>query len=163
MAQSKITSGPVSAGSFGPDDDVARVRAATDIVEVIAEHLALRPKGREFVGLCPFHDDQNPSMYVVPNKQIFHCFVCGAGGDVFTFIRRHLGLEFRETLELLAQRAGIELTRRKPDAGARSGPSRGELCEANLLAQRLYASLLSHETHGSLGRQTIERRGISPE
>ncbi len=151
------------AGRFGQDDDVARVREATDIVELIAEHVALRPKGREFVALCPFHDDKNPSMYVVPNKQIFHCFVCGAGGDAFTFIRRHLGLEFRETLELLAQRAGVELTRRAQEPGARTGPSRGELCEANLLAQRLYAALLEHPEHGELGRSTIDARGISAE
>ncbi len=150
--------------SMGGTDDVANVRVATDIVELIAEHLALRPKGREFVGLCPFHDDKNPSMYVVPNKQIFHCFVCGAGGDAFTFIQRHLGLEFRETLELLAQRAGIELTRRTVAESANaSGPSRGELCEANLIAQRFFATLLASESHGKLGRDTIERRGISAE
>ncbi len=152
-----------SSGTFGGGgDDAARVREATDIVALIAEHVALRPKGREFVGLCPFHDDKNPSMYVVPAKQIFHCFVCGAGGDAFTFVRRHMGLEFREALELLAQRAGIELApRRGPSSSERSGPSRGELCEANALAQRFFAALLAHEEHGRAGRETIERRGIS--
>ena len=70
------------------NDDVQKVRDASDIVRVVGEHLTLKPKGREFVGLCPFHDDRNPSMCVIPAKQIFHCFVCGAGGDVFTFVQK---------------------------------------------------------------------------
>ena len=147
---------------FGSDSDKDRVRDATDIVELVAEHVALRPKGREFVGLCPFHDDKNPSMNVVPHKQMFHCFVCGTGGDAFSFVKRLMGLEFPEALEFLAQRAGIELTRRsRAEEDKAKGPSRGELCEANALAQKFFAALLTHPTHGQAGRDVITRRGIS--
>src|SRR5690606_28692777 len=91
-------------------DDRQRVLDATDIVQLIAEHVTLRPKGREYVGLCPFHDDHKPSMNVVPHKQIYHCFSCGAGGDAFAFVMNYHKMGFREALEHLAQRAGIELT-----------------------------------------------------
>jgi DNA primase len=97
-----------------PNDDVQRVRDASDIVAVIGECITLKPKGREYVCLCPFHDDHSPSMCVVPAKQIFHCFVCGAGGDVFTFVQRYHSMDFREGLTFLAERGNIELTPFRP-------------------------------------------------
>jgi DNA primase len=102
-------------------EDRERVRDASDIVRVVGEHLALKAKGREYVGLCPFHDDHKPSMYVVPQKQLFHCFVCGAGGDVFTFVEKYHKMEFREALEYLAERGGIELTKWQPERGSAEG------------------------------------------
>ena len=78
--------------------DRDRVRDASDIVRIVGQHVALRPHGREFVGLCPFHDDHTPSMNVVPSKQIFHCFVCGSGGDVFSFVQKYHKMDFREAL-----------------------------------------------------------------
>src|ERR1700744_5744302 len=86
-----------------------QVRSAVDIVEIIGEHVALKRAGKEFKGLCPFHDDHRPSMAVVPQKQIFHCFVCGTGGDVFKFVREYHKLSNGEALRMLAQRAGIKL------------------------------------------------------
>jgi DNA primase len=86
-----------------------QVRSAVDIVEVIGEHVALKRAGREFKGLCPFHDDHRPSMAVVPHKQIFHCFVCGTGGDVFKFVKEFHKMGNGEALRMLAQRAGIKL------------------------------------------------------
>jgi DNA primase len=86
-----------------------QVRSAVDIVEVIGEHVALKRAGREFKGLCPFHEDHRPSMAVVPHKQIFHCFVCGTGGDVFVFVREFHKMGKGEALRMLAQRAGIKL------------------------------------------------------
>ena len=98
-------------------EDKERVRDASDIVRVIGEHLTLKAKGREYVGLCPFHDDHKPSMQVAPAKQIFKCFSCGAGGDVFAFIQKYHSMEFREALEYLAERAGIELSKpSKPES-----------------------------------------------
>ena len=98
-------------GRFQPDnDDREKVREASDIVRVVGEQLTLKPKGREFVGLCPFHDDHSPSMAVIPHKQIFHCFSCGAGGDVFTFVQKYHGMSFPEAMKFLAERAGVELT-----------------------------------------------------
>ncbi|MDF1808740.1 MAG: DNA primase [Phycisphaerales bacterium] len=150
-------------------DDRQRVRDASDIVAVVGEHLALKPKGREYVGLCPFHEDRNPSMCVVPAKQIFHCFVCGAGGDVFTFIQKYHSMGFRESLEYLAERANIELTAFKPGAsgGGNSDSSTGigkrEIMTANEAAQSFFKTILNHPEHGQLAREIIDRRGISDE
>ncbi len=146
-------------------DDVQRVRDASDIVAVVGEVVSLKPKGREYVGLCPFHDDRKPSMYVVPNKQIFHCFACGAGGDVFSFVQRYHGLEFGETLKMLAERSGIELTPRgRPQRERNPGePSKAELMDANQQVAAFFRSLLTHPEHGARARELIEARGIAPE
>ena len=93
---------------------ISRIQQATDIVEVISEHLSLDRKGKEFVGLCPFHTDHRPSMYVNPVKQIFKCFACGAGGDVLKFVQLRENLSFPEAIERLAGRAGIKYESRKP-------------------------------------------------
>jgi DNA primase len=149
------------------DDDRQRVKDASDIVRVVGEVVALKPKGREFVCLCPFHDDRNPSMCVVPAKQIFHCFVCGTGGDVFTFMQKYHGMDFRKALEELARKAGIELTKRRPpqDAapGAPTGITKDDILRANDAAQGFFRAILTHPEHGQAARELIERRGISPE
>lgn len=145
------------------DGDKQRVRDASDIVRIIGEVVALKPKGREYVGLCPFHDDHNPSMGVVPHKQIFHCFVCGASGDVFTFVRKFHRMEFREALEYLAQRAGIELKPRRRDAGEQGndGVSRSQIHEANAVAAEFFKAIYNHAEHGRAARAVVEKRGIS--
>lgn len=140
--------------------ELERVREASDIVDIIGERVSLRPRGREYVGLCPFHDDHRPSMYVVPHKQIFHCFACGAGGDVLTFVRRFHGMDFREALEHLAARAGIELAPAAPDRPA-EGTSRAELVRANAAACRFFQRLLRHDQHGRAGRQFLQSRGLT--
>ncbi len=86
-------------------DIFEKVRAATDIVDIVGECVALKRAGKEFKGLCPFHDDHKPSMAVVPHKQIFHCFVCGTGGDVFKFVKEFHKMSNGEALRMLAQRA----------------------------------------------------------
>jgi len=155
---------------FQRNDDKERVRDATDIVRIVGERVALKPKGREYAGLCPFHDDHNPSMMVVPSKQIFHCFVCGAGGDVFSFVQRYYKLDFVEAMKYLAERAGVVLTpRRVPGAagdgaeGAAQGAgfSRAALREANAIAQEFFTRTLSG-SQGEVGRAIIAKRGISP-
>lgn len=149
------------------DDDRQRVKDASDIVRVVGEHVALKPKGREFVCLCPFHDDRNPSMCVVPAKQIFHCFVCGTGGDVFSFVQKYHSMGFREALEFLAQRAGIELTKRAPrvehrdEDGEPTGITKADILKANDAAQGFFKAILAHPEHGRAARELIERRGIS--
>src|SRR5690606_9054196 len=122
---------------------------ATDVVHLIGEHVALKARGREFIGLCPFHDDHKPSMYVVPAKQIYHCFSCGAGGNALTFVMDYHKMAFREALELLAQRAGIELTPWKP-AGApaaeqRGAASRQEVLAANRAAADFFERMLARD------------------
>lgn len=160
-------------GAFS--DDKRRVLDATDLVRLISDHLALKQKGREFVGLCPFHNDHSPSMYVVPHKQIYHCFVCGAGGDAIAFVMNYHKMGFREALEHLAERGGVKLT---PRTEWRPSRSRGEgedfdpgapvversaLIAANQTAAAFFRTLLKHAEHGAAARAVIERRGISPE
>ena len=147
------------------NDDRDRVRAASDIVRLVGEHVALKPKGREYAGLCPFHDDHRPSMNVVPSKQIFHCFVCGAGGDVFSFVQRYFKMEFREALEFLAERAGVKLTPRRPQAPTSESPrsSRAEIVQAGAFAAEFFRAILRHPEHGQAARDVIARRAISPD
>ena len=90
-----------------PERFVIQVQQATDIVDVVGQHVALRKRGKEFAGLCPFHDDHSPSMYVSSAKQIFKCFVCGAGGGVYQFLMLLHKMTFPEAVRELAQRAGI--------------------------------------------------------
>jgi len=151
--------------AFADSGDKDRVKDASDIVRVVGEVVALRPKGREYVGLCPFHDDSKPSMNVVPSKQIFHCFACGAGGDVFSFVRKFHKMEFREALEFLAERAGIALTPRggRAEGDADAGPSRSDLIAANAVAQEFFVRTLAHPESGGEGRALVGRRGIAPE
>lgn len=153
------------------DDDKLKVLEASDIAEVVGEYVRLVPNGREFKCLCPFHDDNNPSMYVVPHKRMFHCFVCGAGGDVFTFIQKYHGIGFGETIRMLAERAGIELTprqerrpRRTDDSGNELPEiSRTDLLEANRVAQAFFRTILRDHPGGETARGVVSRRGISDE
>lgn len=147
----------------GDRSDVERVKDANDIVRVIGEHIALRPKGREYAGLCPFHDDRTPSMQVSPDKQIYKCFSCGAGGDVLTFVQKFHKMEFREALEYLAERAGITLTQLRPSAPRSAGSvSRDDLLRVSTLAAGAFQAFLQHAEHGAAARGVIGRRGITP-
>jgi DNA primase len=155
------------AEAFRNTGDVERVKDASDIVRIVGELVALKPKGREWVGLCPFHDDHRPSMNVIPAKQMFHCFVCQAGGDVLAFVQRFHRMEFREALEYLAEKANVKLTpRRRDEAGpSDSGAAipRRDLLRANATALNFFRQMLSHEEHGKAARDLIARRAISPE
>jgi DNA primase len=103
--------------SFGPAFDTKeQVRQAVDIVDLVSSYVQLRRQGRNFVGLCPWHDDSRPSLQVNPERQSFKCWVCDIGGDVFSFVMKAEGLEFREALEMLAERAGISLRRPAPSS-----------------------------------------------
>ena len=88
---------------------IDEIRSSNDIVDTISQYVTLKRSGRNFFGLCPFHKEKSPSFSVSPDKQIFHCFGCGVGGNVIHFISKIENLDFRETLEFLAERAGIEL------------------------------------------------------
>ncbi|MGD8500789.1 MAG: DNA primase [Phycisphaerales bacterium] len=150
---------------------VLEVQQANDIVDVIGEHVSLKKKGREMVGLCPFHDDHRPSMNVSPVKQIFKCFACGAGGDVFKFVQMRESLTFPQAIERLAERAGIRLQRRKREKGKREkgegqrvedvDPNR--LAKANAWAAEYFRQNLSEKKKGKYARDYIAQRQISSE
>ena len=91
------------------DELIEEIRANNDIVDVISQYVILKRSGRNFFGLCPFHKEKSPSFSVSPDKQIFHCFGCGVGGNVIHFVSKIESIDFKETLELLANRANIQL------------------------------------------------------
>jgi len=149
-------------------DDRARVLEAADIVPLVGEHVRLTAKGREFIGLCPFHDDHKPSMYVVPSKQIYHCFSCGAGGNALDFVINFHKMDFIDALRFLAERTGVELTPRRKSSTDESRPksegsSRAQTIAVNALALDFFRLVLRHPEQGALARSLIEQRGFTPE
>ena len=91
------------------DEIIDEIRQSNDIVDVISQYVRLKRSGRNFFGLCPFHNEKSPSFSVSPDKQIFHCFGCGVGGNVFTFLMKIEGISFFEAIQMLAERANIVL------------------------------------------------------
>jgi len=146
---------------------IIRVQQANDIVDVIGEHVSLKRKGREWVGLCPFHEDHKPSMYVNPDKQIYKCFACGAGGDVLKFVQTREGLTFPQAIERLAERAGIQLqpVRRmvSHDPGQADQVDPNLLAKANKWAMQFFQECLNDPEKGKHARDYLAERKISAE
>jgi len=142
---------------------ISRIQQANDIVDVISEHLNLEKKGKEMVGLCPFHTDHKPSMFVSPVKQIFKCFACGAGGDVLKFVQMRENLTFPETVRRLAQRAGIEIEppRRRSDGPEGEQLDSSKLEKINAWALKNWVENLWHPETGAAVRKYITDRGLS--
>ncbi|HWD24382.1 MAG TPA: CHC2 zinc finger domain-containing protein, partial [Acidimicrobiales bacterium] len=105
-----------------PDEDVAKVRAATDIAALIGEQTSLKRVGRRLTGLCPFHAEKSPSFSVNPEEGLYYCFGCQASGDAISFVRRVEGLDFVDAVERLAARAGIPI---RNDADPADAEARG--------------------------------------
>ncbi len=149
----------------GPSDR-DRVLDATDVVALIGESVQLRPKGREHVGLCPFHNDRTPSLAVVSHKGsgFYKCFACGAAGNAIDFMINYHRMDFPEALRHLAQRAGIEIQTgpRIASGGDERADSPSSLRRANEAAQRFFRRSLESEA-GAAARGIISGRGISPE
>ena len=92
-----------------PDSIIEDIKSRIDIVDIISEYVPLKPAGKSFKGLCPFHDDRNPSFTVNPEMQIFKCFVCGEGGNMFTFLMKHEKMTFYEAVRALAERCNVTI------------------------------------------------------
>ena len=144
---------------------IYKVQQANDIVDVISEHLRLDRKGKEFLGLCPFHEDHKPSFYVSPAKQIFKCFACSAGGDVIKFTQMRENLTFPEAIERLAKRAGIDFKPVEHSASpkAPSAIDPKQLEKINLWAARFFRSNLEDTQKGQQAREYLAKRQISQE
>lgn len=144
---------------FIPEDVVARVIAANDIVEVIQGYLPLKPAGRHYKALCPFHAEKTPSFVVNPEKQIFKCFGCGEGGDAVTFLMKQERFTFPEAVRYLAGRAGISLPSKK---GTGEGEGRLKLYDVHQLACDYFRRNL-RQPEGAKARGYLESRGVSGE
>lgn len=138
-------------------DQVEEIKSKVDIVEVVAGYLPLKKTGRNLAGLCPFHTEKTPSFMVSPERQVFKCFGCGEGGDVFTFVEKMEGWDFRETLEELAKRAGVKLVATKPTSG---GKLKEKLVAINNLCAKFYQYLLVKHKAGERARAYLKERGI---
>ncbi len=121
------------------DEDKERVRQATDIVALVGETVVLKQRGQEFWGCCPFHHEKSPSFKVNPQTGLWHCFGCGQGGDVFSYVQKRENLEFPDAIRYLADRAGIELTEER---NVQHGPKRSRLLACLAEAERFYHMML---------------------
>jgi DNA primase len=143
---------------------VDEVRAAADIVRVVGDYVKLRKAGANFMGLCPFHQEKTPSFAVHPVKQIFHCFGCGAGGDVFKFVMLIESLTFPEALRRVAERAGVKLRESDlPEAMDAQARERAVLHKIHDAAARFYAEQISGTAEGRAARAYLADRGVSDE
>lgn len=141
------------------------VRQATDIVDLVGKYVQLRRQGRNYVGICPWHDDSRPSLQVNPERQSFKCWVCDIGGDVFSFVMKMDGVSFPEALALLADRAGIPLQQHKQGGGnVPGGPSdKRHLYQAMAWAEEEFHKCLLREPEAEVGRRYFQQRGITAE
>jgi DNA primase len=141
------------------DEDVARVREATNMVAVVSEHVGLKRVGRRYQGLCPFHAEKTPSFSVNPELGLYHCFGCGAGGDAIQFIREIEHLDFATAVERLAGKAGVTL--RYDDAAVgRDRQRRDRLVEATAAAVDFYHRLLLDDSDAGVARRYLRSRGF---
>jgi DNA primase len=147
-----------------PEDKISEIKNAADIVDIISETVALKKAGQNHIGLCPFHSEKTPSFTVSPAKQIFHCFGCGAGGNVFRFLMKHQGLEFPEAVRLLAGRYGVDLPEREMSPAERQRLDELEkIRRVNQIAGAFFQRCLTESQVGQGARAYLAKRGIDRE
>ncbi len=143
------------------EDKVREVRSRASILDIVSEYVRLKKSGANFLGLCPFHHEKTPSFNVNPAKEIFHCFGCGVGGDVFGFIMRIEGLTFPEAVRFLARRAGVIIEDRLPTAEEkRRADERESFYRIIDCVAQFYTRILMEHKDGEPGRQYLARRDI---
>jgi DNA primase len=151
-------------GTRIPEETIENIRKSTDIVEVISEYVSLKKQGRNYMGLCPFHGEKTPSFSVSPEKQIYHCFGCGVGGNVFSFLIEVEGLDFLQSVKKLADKTKIELP--QLEAGSNRNHNGKELNlikDGHELLAKLYHHCLLNTEHGKKALQYLEDRGFTQE
>ncbi len=141
-------------------DTVDEIKQRLDIVQVISGYLPdLKKSGRNFKAVCPFHSEKTPSFFVFPERQSWHCFgACGTGGDLFAFVMRKEGVDFKDALAILAEKAGVTLVQRQPEEGQSEA---GRLRQINEAAAEHFHHLLFHSAGGQRTRDYLARRGVT--
>lgn len=148
---------------YYPDELIEEVRQKNDIVDVISGYVKLQKKGSSYFGLCPFHNEKSPSFSVSRSKQMYYCFGCGAGGNVFTFIMNYENYSFTEALQFLAERAGVELPKMEYSKEAKEkADEKAVLLEINKLAAKYFYAQLKSE-RGSQAYTYLKNRKLSDE
>lgn len=145
-----------------PEEKIAEILAASDIFDVVSEAVILKKSGRNFFGLCPFHSEKTPSFSVNPDKQIFHCFGCSAGGNVLSFVMKYHGISFPEAARMLARKYNIAIETQKMNPEQRKAiDTRESLFRLNKTVMQAYTGFLNDTLKGDCARQYLERRGTS--
>ncbi|MCK5594979.1 DNA primase [bacterium] len=137
-----------------PDSVIENIQQQSDVVSIISGYIPLKQTGRSFKALCPFHHEKTPSFVVSPEKQIFHCFGCGAGGNVFGFVMKYENMTFIESVELLADKAGISITRQKINTDVL------DLYRVNNMVSEHFISMLVNSSGGKQVCEYLKNRGI---
>ena len=147
-----------------PEDKIEEIKNAADIVDIVSETVALKKAGQNHIGLCPFHSEKTPSFTVSPAKQIFHCFGCGAGGNVFRFLMKQQGLSFPEAVRLLARRYGVDLPERELSPAQRKRLDElDKIRRVNQVAGAFFQRCLMESRPGKRALAYLERRGLGRE
>ena len=144
------------------DETIEEVRQANDIVDVISQYVHLKRSGRNFFGLCPFHNEKSPSFSVSPDKQIFHCFGCGVGGNVFTFLSKIEGINFVEAVQTLAERANIQLPTFENNIDAAKEELKAKVYKVNEFTATYYHENLYKPT-AKIAQEYVKKRKLSNE
>jgi DNA primase len=146
------------------EEKVSEIRDRSSILEVVSDYVTLKKTGKNYKGLCPFHSEKTPSFMVNEEKQIYHCFGCGEGGDVFTFLMKAGHFSFPQAIEELAKRYGIKLPARELSATQKREMAKKEiLFQINQIAWEYFHDLLTQRREGGEGRRYLSQRGISQE
>ncbi|HEY4643662.1 MAG TPA: DNA primase [Bacteroidota bacterium] len=147
-----------------PPEKIDEIRDATDIIDVIAQFVRLKKRGKNYVGLCPFHSEKTPSFTVSAERRLYHCFGCGAGGNVFTFVMQQEKVSFAEAVQFLAERSGISLP--SPASGIQPGAEEAAAAEQDALYQttrlagRFYHEALVNSAEGKHALEYLHQRGF---
>jgi DNA primase len=148
-------------GTFNNDVIVKEIKRRLSIIDLVESYTSIKKTGRGYVGLCPFHDDHKPSMHIDEEKGLFHCFSCGAGGDILGFYMRYNNLSFPEALTELAKKANVEIS--QPKAKTPDNTRTNSLLKLNAAAQKFYQKALAHKDIGKAAREYLTKRNISKE
>ena len=144
------------------DEIIDDVRQSNDIVDVISQYVRLKRSGRNYFGLCPFHNEKSPSFSVSPEKQIFHCFGCGVGGNVFTFLTKIEGINFVEAVQLLAERANIQLPTLENNVDSAKEALKAKVYKVNEFTAKYYHENL-YRPESKMAQEYIKKRKLSNE
>ena len=144
------------------DEIIDEVRQTNDIVDIISQYVHLKRSGRNFFGLCPFHNEKSPSFSVSPDKQIFHCFGCGAGGNVFTFLTKIEGINFIEAVQMLAERSNIQLPTLENSGDAAKEALKAKVYKVNEFAANYYHENL-YKPESKIAQEYIKKRKLTNE
>ena len=142
------------------DELINEIFSQNDIVDYVSQYVKLRKNGRDYTGLCPFHKEKSPSFHVNQEKQLFHCFGCGAGGNLVQFVMRSEGLDFVEALKLMADRAGIILPEDDMPVDDKLYKQKKRILEINKTAARFYYEILTKSDDGKAGLEYLKKRAI---